>query len=506
MRKIKIAAGVACVTLAAVASPAVADKANDTLVFAHSGIMENVDVYYNTQTSGNILAFQVWDSLIFRDPVSGDYKPSLATAWRWVNDTTLELDLKKGVTFHNGEEFDADDVVFTLNYITDPKNAITLDYASWIAGCEKVDKYKVRIKAKYVFAPAIEYLTGVRIAIYPNEYYAKVGPKGMNLNPVGTGPYRVEKHEVGKSITLKKYDNYPADGPKAGGRIGTAVIRFIPDSQTQIAELLSGGVNLIMDVSRDQSRKIASLSGFQIVSTELVRANWIRINTRENTPFPMLKNLKVRQAIAHAINREAIVKNLVGDGSRVLYAPCHPLQTGCNEEGLTHYEYNPDKAKQLLAEAGFPNGFDVDIHAYRNRELTEAIIGDLRAIGVRANLRFMQLSTLTNEVHQNKVGLIDFSWGASGYRDIAASTSLMFTRPSDDLNQDPIVVQNLLEGNKTLDFDKRNSFYATALKQLTAQVLAVPLYSIPTNYAASSDLNVVGYSDGLPRFHAMSWK
>jgi peptide/nickel transport system substrate-binding protein len=496
----------ACLALGWSNAPAVADRSNNTVVFAHVNILESADVYFNTVSSGNILAFQIWDTLIYRDPVSGDYKPSLATSWRWADETTLELDLRRGVKFHNGEEFDADDVVHTLNFVTDPKNAISLDYATWIAGAEKVDKYKVRIKAKSVFPPAIEYLTGPRLAMYPNEYYAKVGPAGMHRNPVGTGPYRVERHDVGKSITLKRNENYFQDGPKAGAQIDTVVIRFIPDVQTQTAELLSGGVDLIMDISNDQAMRIASLPRFRIVSTELVRANWVRINTRENTPFPMLKDIRVRQAIAHAINRESIVKNLVGEGSRVLHAPCHPLQTGCIEEGVKKYEYDPEKSKRLLTEAGYPNGFAVDIHAYRNRPLTEAIIGDLRAVGIRANLRFVQLSTITTDVHQNKVGLIDFSWGASGYREIAASTSLFFTRPEDDLNQDPTVVESLLLGNRTLDPEKRNAAYKKGLARLADQALAVPLYSIPTRYASTADLEAVGFSDGLPRFHAMRWR
>jgi len=487
-------------------SPALADKANNTLTFAHANILESADINFNTVSSGNILAFQIWDTLISRDPVSGDYRPNLATAWKWVDDTTLELDLRRDIKFHNGEEFDADDVVATLNFVTDPKNRITLDYTTWIASAEKTEKYKVRIKSKYVFPAAIEYLTGPRLAMYPNEYYAKVGPAGMSAEPVGTGPYRVERHDPRRSITLKRYAGYPADGPKAGATIETVVIRFIPDVQTQTAELLSGGVDLIMDISRDQAAQIAALPQFQIVSTELVRANFLRINTRDDSPFPMLKNLKVRQAIAHAINREAISKNLVGAGSRVLNAPCHPLQNGCDETGLVRYEYDPAKAKRLLAEAGYPDGFAVDIHAYRDRPLTEAIIGDLRAVGIRTNLRFVQLSAITNDVHQNKVGLIDFSWGASGYRDIAASTSLFFTRPADDLNRDPIVVEGLLEGNKTLDPVKRTAVYKRALVQLTGQALAVPLYSIPTRYASRADVTVVGYSDGLPRFHAMRWK
>ena len=186
------------------AGPALAAKKDNTVRFAYDQVIENVDPYFNNVRLGVILGANVWDTLIYRDPETNEYKGQLATSWKWIDDKTLELELRKGVKFHNGEDFDADDVAFTLNFASDPANKSTQQTnVKWIAKVEKLDQYKVRIHAKEVFPAAIEYLAGP-LVIHPNEYYAKVGPKGMNEKPVGSGPYRFVEHIIGKSIKLEK--------------------------------------------------------------------------------------------------------------------------------------------------------------------------------------------------------------------------------------------------------------------------------------------------------------
>jgi peptide/nickel transport system substrate-binding protein len=198
---------ISCLALAAclVASgPVLSAKRDNTVRFAYDQAPENVDPFFNNVRIGVIIGQHVWDSLIYRDPTNGEYKGQLATAWRQVDDRTTEFDLRQGVKFHNGEEFDADDVVYTLNFIAKPENkVVTQANVSWIGRAEKIDKYKVRLITKDVFPAAIEYLAGP-IVIHPNEYYEKVGPKGQNDKPVGSGPYRVSQHAHGRSITLER--------------------------------------------------------------------------------------------------------------------------------------------------------------------------------------------------------------------------------------------------------------------------------------------------------------
>src|SRR6187551_4061641 len=207
-----------CAAMMAVA-PALADKKTNSIRFAYDQVVENVDPFMNNVRIGVIIGQQVWDTLIYRDPKTSEYKGQLATAWKWTDDKTLELDLRKGVKFHNGAEFTADDVVYTLNFMVSPESKIvTRQNVAWIDRAEKIDAYKVRIICKEPFPAAIEYLAGP-VVIHPHEYYAKVGPQGMNEKPVGSGPYRITEHSVGKFVRMERNPDYFKDSPKPQPKI-----------------------------------------------------------------------------------------------------------------------------------------------------------------------------------------------------------------------------------------------------------------------------------------------
>jgi peptide/nickel transport system substrate-binding protein len=504
MMKLKIAAAVCAAVLAA--SPALASKRDDTLRFGYDQVPENIDPYMNNVRVGVIIAHQVWDTLIYRDPKTNEYKGQLATSWKWIDDKTLELELRKGVKFHNGEEFDADDVVYTLNFVSKPESkVISAQNVNWIARAEKVDKHKVRIVTKQPFPAAIEYLAGP-VVIHPNEYYEKVGPKGMNEKPVGSGPYRITDHSVGKYVRMERNPDYFKDSPKPQPKIGKVEIRFIPDRQTQVAEALSGGLDLIMHVALDQAEQIKAVPMLQVVSGETMRIVFLNFNTLENSPAPQLRDPRVRRAIAHAIDREGMVKQIVGTGARVLHTNCFPSQFGCTDEGAERYAYDPAKAKQLLAEAGFPNGFEIDLHAYRERNQTEAMIGYLRAVGIRANLRFMQYAAMRDQVRSGKAAIAHQTWGSFSVNDVSASIPVYYKFLPDDINRIPEVRDALEKGDTAVDPEVRKAAYKDALTRIAAGSYGVPLYSLPVHYVATKDLNFAAYPDELPRFWEMTWK
>jgi ABC-type dipeptide transport system, periplasmic component len=158
------------------AAPAFADKADDTLRVAFTKELESVDTYYNSAREGILFTRGVWDALLFRDPISGEISGNLATEWTWIDDVTVEFKLREGVTFHNGEVFNADDVVHTVNFVTNPDNGVkVMTNVSWMKSAEKVDDNTVRIILNAPFPPAEEYLASV-VVMYPDEYYAEVGP------------------------------------------------------------------------------------------------------------------------------------------------------------------------------------------------------------------------------------------------------------------------------------------------------------------------------------------
>ncbi|HTK01533.1 MAG TPA: ABC transporter substrate-binding protein, partial [Bordetella sp.] len=418
----------------------------------------------------------------------------------------LEFKLRKDVNFHNGEHFDADSVVYTLNFVADPKNkATTQQNVQWIDRVEKIDQYTVRIHTKEPFPAAKEYLS-TTVAIHPAKYYKEAGPAGMNAKPVGSGPYKVVDYQPGKSITLARNADYFKDSPKPQPKIGKVVIRFIPDRQTQMAEVISGQEDFIMSVPKDQAEQLASMPNLQAVSGNTMRIVFMQMNTLPNTPAPQLKDERVRKAISHAIDRESIIKNIVGGDAKILNTICTPSQVGCTDKGAAVYNYDPAQARKLLAEAGYPNGFDIDIVAYRERNQTEAIINYLRAVGIRAKLSYLQYAAMRDMIRAGKASLTHQTWGSNLVNDTSASTPVYFAFGTDDINRDPTVKELLDEGDRTIDPKKRDDTYQKALDLISRQAYAVPLWSLPVYYVASNEVNFKPYPDELVRFWEMSWK
>src|SRR5205814_2109526 len=177
------------------------------------------------------------------------------------------------------------------------------------------------------------------------------------------------------------------------------------------AELLSGGLDMIWNVAIDQAKQLRAVPNLQVVSSDTLRVAFLHLDASEKTVAPPLRDIRVRKAIMHAIDRGSMLKSLVPEGATLVHVFCHPAQFGCTDEGAPRYAYDPAKARQLLAEAGLPNGFEIDLYAYRDRAHIEAIIGYLRAVGIRANLRFMQLPALQQAHRAGRVAMDHQTWG-----------------------------------------------------------------------------------------------
>lgn len=485
--------------------PAIADKASNTLNFAWSKELETLDRYYNTAREGMIVSRHICDDLIFRDPVTYEYKPLLAKSYKWIDATTMEFELRQGITFHNGEKFDADDVVYTINYVTNPDNKVLVQQnVDWMAKAEKLGPYKVRLYLKKPFPAALEYLGG-NVPIYPNEYYAEVGPKGFGQKPVGTGPYKVTEIEPGKKIVFVKNENYFKDSPKGQPAIGKLVQWTIPEMTTQIAELMTGGLDWIYMLTPEQAGNLEKVSGIKVLRGEDMRIAFIQMDVTGRTGDTPFKDLRVRRAVNYAIDREAISSNLVGGESRVVNAACFPSQFGCTDD-VMKYDYDTDKAKKLLTEAGYPNGFEVDFYGYRDRQYGEAMVGYLQAVGIKANLKWLQYSALRDMTQANKVAFVMNTWGSYGVNDISNITGQHFKLEYNDFAQDTQVRDWLQEGDNSVDPSKRKEVYTKALKRIAEQAYWVPLFSYVANYAYTKDLVFTSQPDAVPRFFLSKWK
>ncbi|MBN8909807.1 MAG: hypothetical protein J0H99_25140, partial [Rhodospirillales bacterium] len=175
----------------------------------------------------------------------------------------------------------------------------------------------------------------------------------------------ITKVEPGVSIDFERFEDYWAGSPKGKPAIKKLAVRFVPDATTEMTELLANRADWIWNLNPDQFENINKLPHIMAVRKESMRVGYLSLDAagRTGADNPITK-LKVRQAIWHAIDRQAMADKLVTGGSRVPAAPCFPTQFGCNGEAATLYDYNPAKAKQLLSEAGYPDGFDLEVASY----------------------------------------------------------------------------------------------------------------------------------------------
>lgn len=491
-------------------APVMAGKADDTLVWATDREIHVPLEYYNDTREVIVMARHVFDTLLYREANSGKYVPLLATSYRWLDDLTLEFELRRDVTFHNSKRFNADDVVSTFNHLVRPDSGVYVRRnVSWMKQTEKLGDYKVRIHLKKPFPAALEYLSG-GLSILPAGIWktAKTGNTGKpdygTVAPIGTGPYKVTGFAAGESMTLTRNDSY-FDGPKGQPAIGTIQFRTVSDPEAQIAELLAGNLDWIWDVPKDKAEDLRAAGAAQVVNAPTMRISYLSFDTLGRSGDTPFKTLKVRQAVAHAIDRKTIARTIVGGSSSVIHSACYPTQFGCTQE-VRRYNYDPEKARRLLAEAGYPNGFATDIYAYRQREFTEAAIGYLTKVGIKTNLKFMPYKSFRWVVLGGTSPLFHSTWGSGSRNDVSAIVSVFFKGGRNDYCRDDAVRAQLEIGDNSTDPAVRQAAYKKALTRIQEKLCWLPMFTYAKNYAFSKALRFTATPDELPRFYAASWK
>jgi len=510
--KLTIAAALAATALTS--NAALAGKANDTLNWSTTREVDVALPYYNNVREMVILSRHTWDNLLYRDTKTFEYRPLLATSYKWVDNKTLEFKIRSGIKFHNGADFSADDVVATYNHVSKPDSGVlTKRNVSWIDRAEKTGPDTVRVYLKKTFPAALEFVAGP-MAIFPKDIWAtaKKDAKGKpdygTVDAVGTGPYITTKIVSGETIEMEKNTKYWDGSPKGKPSIGKIVFRTVADPEAQIAELLSGSLDWIWDVPKDKAEQLKLIGIAKVVSAPTMRVSYLamdragRAGKGKDNPFSMLK---VRQAVAHAIDRDSIAKNLIGGAATKVHSNCYPSQFGCTQE-VPKYDYDPGKAKKLLAEAGFPNGFSTDIYAYRQRPVTEAVMGYLAKIGIKTNLKYMQYKALRGLVWEDKAPFHNMTWGSYSMNDVSAITSHFFKGGRDDYCRDQRVIDALEKGDTNTDPATRKAAYKTALSTLATELCWLPLFSYAKFYAYTHDLDFTPTADEIPRFFTAKWK
>lgn len=509
MHFLKVAA-LAMLLGAAIASPASAGKADNTLRVAFSEEILELDYNYTTKREYIIISDLIDENLFEVDPETNEFLPAVATGYEYIDKLTIEVRLRDDVTFHNGQPLTARDVAYTYNWIIDPESQSHPgpSHATWLKSVEVVDDYTVRFHLLNDYPLAIRDLA-TRVSIRPENTYhvdGKVVRNAAALEPVGLGPYRVVSFKPGQELVLEKYDGYYSNSPKGDLPIENIVIRTIPDVGTQQAELMSGGIDWMYNVPLDVAQSVAGLPMVKQLSGPDLRVAFMVLDAAGYTDADgPLTNRLVRQAMNHAINKPDIAQYLVGGSAEAIHTPCHPAQFGC-DTSIRDYKYDPDKARELLAEAGYPDGFAMDLWAYRERPMAEAIAADLEKVGIKVNLRYVQLASLDQARANQEIPAYIGTWGSGGTADTALIANVHFNATTDrNLSGDEHLTELVLAAEATSDRDERLRLYSKALNIIADEAYWVPLVTYSVNYLINPELNFPLNADGLPRLYAASW-
>ena len=398
-------------------------------------------------------------------------------------------------------------VVYTFNFVADENNQILLPNLGFIKEAVKIDDYTVEVVFDEPFPAALEYIGSI-MAIYPNEYHSEVGPEGMGRNLVGTGPYELKEIDGVSRYLLTRRDGY-FDAAKGQPEIGNIEIRVVNDESTELLELISGKADWIWKFNADQVAQLDAKPGITANLYESMRTGFLNFNiigdgTDAENP---IANVKVRQAIAHAINKEELVQYLVQGDARALDTPCFPTQIGCNVEAAVTYEYDPEMARSLLAEAGYPDGFSTQVIGARNSQWVAKVQEDLSKVGINAEASVIQGATLVDLYGQGQIPIGYWDWGSYSIMDVAAVLPAFFGgKSSSDRVGDEEVSDLVNSAGTEVDPVKRQELYDQAIRLITERALTVPIHSFVAPYAYRDELDFTAYPDEMPRFYFAKWK
>ena len=431
------------------------------LVIALSAESESMDPFFVLQQSGGSIMQALFDTLVDQD-YDGSLVPGLAESWEIVDDTAIEMKLRGGVQFHNGEPFNADAVKFTVERMLDEEvNSVLRSNFTSITEVEIVDDLTVRLILSQPDGTIFDRLTG--LYILPPGYVSEAGISTVASEPVGTGPYRFVEWVPDDHVTLEANENYWDGSFKGQPTFASITYRPITEASTRIAELTAGGVDIIQDLPPDQIQALQD-AGLEVVSG--VTPNLTYFFVTADDPDSPFSDVRVRHAVNYAVDVQTIIGSLLlGYGDRIASA-IGPSNLGYNA-AVEPYPYDPDQARSLLADAGYPDGFDIvmDVCTCDRTDLALAVAGQLGEVGITVEVREIELAQFNdNWIGQAQSPMWRARWGTSpdpNSIELFASCEGFINRYCDD------EVTALINAAKaTLDQDERADLYSQASQLL----------------------------------------
>jgi peptide/nickel transport system substrate-binding protein len=386
---------------------------------------------HRTRESETVIR-NMFDGLVTRDTGSGVHL-ELAEEMNWLDDTTLQVKLRQGVKFHNGQEMTADDVVFTFERIItenaieypEPHTSPRKGLIAPLESVEKVDDYTVNLNFSGAWPPAMQLL--VHQQIVPKAYIEEVGTQGFIEKPIGTGPFMFVEGQLDDQIVLERFDDYwggaPDLAPVGPACVERAIFRVVPEASTRVAALLAGEVDIIQGLPPELVETLDLTEGVEVKTAAGTQPQWLQLNVTD----PLFADQNVRQALNYAVDKDLIVDAIYGGRAVPLPGPLSPFNDFVNKS-LQPYPYDLAQAQSLLEEAGWsdsdgdgildkdgqPFAFTIDtLEPWR--PLAEGVAGMLREAGIDAGVRFWEYSVVRDQLLACERQAYLDDWGDSAF-------------------------------------------------------------------------------------------
>jgi peptide/nickel transport system substrate-binding protein len=488
MKRWSLLSLVVLMSLALAAIPSLA-TAKDTLVVVQEAEPVGLDLMQSSiQTTMNV-CYNIHDTL-FHPQEDASVLPALAEKWEKVDDLTWKITLRKDAVFHNGEPVNAAAVKFSYDRAnSDEVKSPHKGKLSAFTELNVIDNLTFTIKTTEPYAPGL-YMLGYYLPIVPPKYIAEVGNEKYNTNPIGSGPYRLKQWVRGDKIVLEAFDKYY--GPKPAYK--TVVFKANPEEASRIATMLTGEADVISGVPVQQRKQLLD-SGKSYLTPQMGVMPYLGINTYE-APF---NDVRVRQALNYAINKELINKALFDGKAIVCNGPISPRTFGASPN-LKPYAYDPPMARKLLKEAGHPDGIAVRLayptYMSQIQEQAEAIAANMTKAGFKVTLEPFERAVMWERYKGKKHQLYIYWWDDAPEPD-RYIYSLFNSKARDYYYKNTAVDELLDKGRTVMDRAERAKVYAQIDEMIYKDAPWAFLYVVPEVFGVANDVDYQGRRDGF---------
>jgi peptide/nickel transport system substrate-binding protein len=467
------------------AGASAAGPALEKLTIGTNIMPRNLDPSFDTSAISQEIYRRYLDPLV---TIGDDGEPAaaLATKWAMNPDSSWRIELRPGVKFHDGTPLTSTDVKFTIERILDPNvKATWKPRIALIEAVDTPDPQTVVVKTKSPFATLMKNLA--TIYILPSKLHQEKGEDAFMTPPVGTGMYRFKEWAPESSITFERNEDYWGTKPNAK----TLVYRLMPEASTRVAALQAGEVDAIYDLPTEQIDPLKQ-KGFEVAAVPLGYSMVVALKSTMGGP---LEKQEVRQALNYAVDKESLVKALFGEYAKVLDGQLLGPDGFGYSPKLKPYPYDPKKARELLTQAGYPNGFEINLilspgQYPKDKEIADLVAAQLKEVGVTVKPTVMERAVKSARGGDGTLDpMFMISWQYLPTMDAEAPYSIHVSNSSWKIMADPKFDELYTEQAKTSDPKARQAILQQMTERTHEVAPALFLYQTTAIYGVSPKIS-----------------